>query len=453
MNDTPALAEDGLPPTRRRWAILTTSLAILLAVIDASVANVALPTIAADLHTQAADSIWVVNSYQIATVVALLPLASLGEIVGYGRVYRAGLVTFTLASLLCAVSHTLPQLAAARAVQGLGAAGMVGINGALLRFIYPQARLGRGIALVGMTVAAGAAAGPTLAGAILAVAPWPALFLVNIPLGLFCLALAWRTLPHTYPTGRPFDWRSALLNLATFGLGIAGIDTAARGDLRLGLPAVAAALAAGTALVRRQLGRQSPLLPIDLLRIGAFRSAILTSVASFLAQSSALVAIPFLLERGLGRSPVETGLLMTPWPVAGILVAPVVGRLADRASVRLLSTAGLAVNATGLALMALLPAHPAEITIAWRMAVAGVGFTLFQAPNNRAIIRAAPRERAGGASGMLSMARLIGQTFGALLASLAFVRFAAAGPHAAIAAAAVLSMAAACISVARTEVP
>ena len=443
-------AEDGLPSGQRRWAVLTISISVLLAVIDASIANVALPTIARDLRTDSSSAVWVVNAYQLATVVALLPLASLGEIIGYGRVYRAGLSIFIVASVFCAVSHTLTELAVARAIQGVGAAGIVGINGALIRFIYPAARLGRGAALIGMMVAAGAASGPTLAGVILSVATWPALFLFNIPVGLFALALAWRSLPHTFPTGRPFDGASALLNAATFGLLITGIDALARFHIGPGVLATAAGLVAGTVLVRRQLGRLSPLLPIDLLAIAPFRLAILTSVASFVAQACALVAIPFLLQRQLGRSPVETGLLMTPWPLASFVAAPLVGRLADRYPVWLLSTLGLLVNATGLALMSRLPAAPTDMDIGWRMAVAGLGFVAFQAPNNRMIIRSAPRDRAGGASGMLSMARVVGQTTGALAVAIAFARLGGAGPHVAITSAACVAVAAAGISLLRS---
>ncbi len=442
-----------MPPGRRGWAILTTSLSILLAVVDASIANVALPSIAKDLHAAPSAAIWIVNAYQLATVVALLPLASLGEIVGFRQVYQAGLAIFTVASLLCAVSHTLPELAVARAIQGVGAAGMVGINGALVRFIYPAAKLGRGTALIGMMVAAGAASGPAIAGGILSVAPWPALFLINIPLGLLALALAWRCLPHTAPSGRPFDVASAVLNAASFGLGIGGIDALARGRFLAGGAALAAGLAALHGLVRRQLGRPAPLLPVDLLRIVPFRMAVITSIASFVAQSAALVSIPFLLQGHLGRSAVHTGLLMTPWPLASFLSAPMVGRLSDRMPVWALSTAGLLVNAAGLAAMGDLPVSPSNADIAWRMAVAGFGFTLFQAPNNRTMIRAAPRDRAGGASGMLSMSRLVGQTSGALAAAIAFAHLGSAGPHVAIAAASAVAFAAALISLLRTGLP
>ncbi len=446
-------AEEGLAPGRRGWALVTISLGILLAVIDASVANVALPTIAQALRTHPSSSIWVVNAYQLATVVALLPAASLGEIIGFRRVYLAGLITFTIASLLCAVAGTLPELAAARAIQGLGAAGMVGITGALIRFVYPAGQLGRGSALIGMMVAAGAASGPTLAGLVLSVASWPALFLINIPPGILALWLARRTLPVTASSGRPFDVASAGLNAASFGLGIGGIDALARGEVAPGGAALAAGVVAGFWLVRRQLGRPAPLLPIDLLGMVPFRMAIITAIASFVAQSAALVSIPFLLEAHLGRSPVQTGLLMTPWPLASFLSAPLVGRLADRLPVWALSTAGLVVNAIGLAGISDLPAAATDLDIVWRMAVAGLGFTLFQAPNNRTIIRAAPRDRAGGASGMLSMARLIGQTSGALAAAIAFAHLGPAGPHVAIAAASAVAFAAALISLLRTGLP
>ena len=142
---------------------------------------------------------------------------------------------------------------------------------------------------------------------------------------------------------------------------------------------------------------------------------------------------------------------MTPWPLASFLAAPIVGRLADRYPMWVLSTVGLVVHAGGLALMSWLPAGPGNLAISWRMAVAGLGFTLFQAPNNRTIIRSAPRERAGGASGMLSMARLVGQTAGAL--AVAFADLGGAGPHVAITLAAAVALGGAGMSLLRADTP
>src|SRR6195256_899327 len=157
------LYPDGLPVPRRYWAIATIVLAISMSVLDSSIANVALPSIARDFHASNAASIWVINAYQIAILAALLPLASLGEIVGYRRISQAGLLVFTLASLACAFATSLPALSAARIVQGLGAAGIMSVNAALVRFTYPQRLLGRAIGINGLAVAVSAAIGPTIA--------------------------------------------------------------------------------------------------------------------------------------------------------------------------------------------------------------------------------------------------------------------------------------------------
>ena len=217
---------DGLPQPQRNWAILTIALGLVMAVMDGAIANVALPTIARDLDASPAFSIWIVNGYQLAITISLLPLASLGEITGYRRVYLAGLLLFTLASLFCALSHTLPLLTIARIVQGFGAAGIMSVNMALVRYIYPRDLLGRGIGINAMVVAVSAAVGPTVAAAILAVGTWPYLFAVNIPLGIVALAVGWRCLPHILPAIHAFDWQSAALSAVTFGLGIVAIDSA-----------------------------------------------------------------------------------------------------------------------------------------------------------------------------------------------------------------------------------
>ena len=148
-----ALQSDGLATPQRYWAIATIGLAVVMAVMDSAIANVALPTIGVDLHTDPALSIWIVNGYQLAVTISLLPLAALGDIIGYRRVYLAGLVLFTIASLLCSLSHSLTMLAVARVIQGFGGAGIMSVNSALIRFIYPGRMLGRGIAINTVIVA------------------------------------------------------------------------------------------------------------------------------------------------------------------------------------------------------------------------------------------------------------------------------------------------------------
>ena len=416
---------DGLPLPQRYWSIVTIALGLVMAVIDSAIANVALPTIARDLDASPAFSIWIVNGYQLAITISLLPLASLGEIIGYRRVYLAGLLLFTIASAFCASSHTLMLLTVARIVQGFGAAGIMSVNAALVRFTYPRDLLGRGIGINAMVVAISAAAGPTVAAGILAVASWPYLFAVNVPIGIAALALGWRCLPHTTPAGHAFDWQSAGLSAVTFGIGIAAIDSVGHGEpLLICLLQFAIALAAGGLLVYRETHmRKPPLLPVDLLRIPIFALSIATSIASFCGQMLAFVSLPFYLESRFGYSAVHMGLLITPWPITVGIVAPIAGRLVERFPAGLLGGIGLLLFALGLASLALLPGNPAPFDIIWRMALAGAGFGLFQTPNNRTMIAAAPRERSGGASGMLGTARLLGQTTGAALVALFLARY------------------------------
>ncbi len=230
MSDTSIERADGLTAPQLYWAVLATALGLIMAVLDSAIANIALPTIARDLQVTDAASIWVVNSYQLALTMALLPLAAMGEIIGYRRVHIFGLILFVAASLLCALSGSLTVLTVARALQGFGAAGMLSVNLALVRFIFPRHKLGRGVGLNVMIGSTASAVGPTVASAILSVAHWPWLFAVNVPIGLVALVLSLRALPHTDRSGGRFDAISAMLSAATFGLLISGFDGLAHGQ-------------------------------------------------------------------------------------------------------------------------------------------------------------------------------------------------------------------------------
>src|SRR4029077_5443144 len=218
---------DGLPPELRRWAVAAIFTALTMASLDTAIANIALPAIAADLHVSPAEVVWVVNAYQIAVVATLLPLGALGEIVGHQRIYLGGLVLFTLASLGCAVAWSLPSLLVARALQGLGASGIMSVNIALVRFIYPSRMLGRGFGHNALVVATAFTLGPTIASAILALASWPWLFAVNIHFGLISLAIGLKPMTDTPRAVRAFDFPGAGLAAICLGLFILGIGSAA----------------------------------------------------------------------------------------------------------------------------------------------------------------------------------------------------------------------------------
>jgi DHA2 family multidrug resistance protein-like MFS transporter len=238
------------------------------------------------------------------------------------------------------------------------------------------------------------------------------------------LALGLRFLPHAPRASHAFDWQSAALSAAAFGSGIAAIDSLGHGETLLTCIAeFCIAVIAGVWLVYRQTHLASPLLPVDLLRIPVFALSIATSICSFCAQMLAGVAIPFYLQSRYGYSAVEMGLLITPWPITVAIAAPLAGRLVERYPAGLLGGVGLVLLAAGLGSLAALPANPSHVDVAWRMALSGLGFGLFQTPNNRTMIAAAPRERSGGASGMLGTARLLGQTTGAALVALFLGRY------------------------------
>jgi DHA2 family multidrug resistance protein-like MFS transporter len=445
---------DGLAPPQLYWAVLAIALGLIMAVLDSAIANIALPTIARDLHVTDAASIWVVNAYQLALTMSLLPLASLGERAGYRRVHIGGLIVFVGASLLCALSGNLTLLTFARVLQGLGASGMMSVNVALVRFVFPRAKLGSGIGMNAMVGSVATAVGPTVASAILSVAHWPWLFAVNVPIGLFALLVAWRALPQTARSTARFDVASAALSAATFGLLISGVDGLAHGQ---GAALVAAELigtvVAGAVLVNRQGKAAAPLLPVDLLRVPLFALSAASALCCFAAQGLAYVAMPFLLQNTLGLSQVTTGLLLTPWPLMVALISPAAGRLSDIYPPAILGGIGLVAMAAGLALMATLPAHASDLAIVWRTALCGLGFGFFNSPNNRAMIASAPPQRSGGASGMVATARLLGQTMGAALVALCFEVTPAHGVATALLLGAGFAGAAALASFLRTTVP
>lgn len=406
---------DGLYGAVRTKAMLAICLAVLLAQIDYAIANIALPDIAADLRSSQSDAVWVVNAYQLASLSSLLPLAAAGAWIGYARMCVIGVTLFVLASVACALAPSLPFLTIARAFQGIGAASMLSVVSALIRFIYPESELGKGMALNTLIVGLGMALGPTVAGLILAVADWPWLFWINLPVGALTLFLALTSLPGTPRHGEMPDPTGAFLCIgALVLLGLGGNSVAHADGLTLAMGGIVLGILSLTLLIRKESGSSQPIMPIDLLRGKEFFTAFIVGVIGYVGSNLFMISMPFTLHDGYGWSATATGLLMTPWAFGLIASASVTRHLADRFSAGVLSSIGLLLAMTGFLALYELPATPSAADVLWRIGLAGFGFGVFQVPNNRAMLLSAPFGREGGASGMIQVSRQSGQTLGGI---------------------------------------
>ena len=413
---------DGLPIHCRTWAMIALACAISMSILDSYIVNIVLPNLARDFKVTPSTITWIVNGYQLAIVASILSFSSLAEIIGYRKVFLIGTAMFCITSLLCALSDSFTTLFMARILQGFSASAIMSVSTALIKKVFPVAQIGRGMGINAMIISISAASGPSIASGILAISSWHWLFVINIPLAIAAFLIGLKFLPKTdADKNRKFDYISAIANAITFGLLFYTLDGFAHhGSIIRLLIQLVVVLAIGYYFIHRQLHQETPLLPIDLLRIPIFRLSIFASSSSFIAQMLAMISLPFFLQNTMKCSEVMTGLLLTPWPATALITAPLAGYLIEKVKPALISSIGMIIFCVGLLLLGFLNVHSSHLDVAWRVALCGMGFALFQTPNNSTIMGSAPSKRSGGASGMLSLGRLIGQTFGTTFAALLF---------------------------------
>ncbi len=409
-----AEAESGLPLPRRWFAIMAISFGTALFVVDGAIPTVALPTIARELGVSSSLVTNVVTVYQLVLVMLLLPLASLGDRIGHRTQYQWGQVIFMVSSALCLFVDSFVVLLLLRTLQAIGAGMALCVSSAMLRQIYPMKNLGTAMGLNSVIVASSAALAPTLGGYIVEHLPWQFVFVAAAPFAVVSLLLG-RALPDPQPREEKTDWLAGGWSALTMLLLIGAMQIGTHGGLLLGLALGALGIVLLVGLVRRERTRINPVLPVDLMAKPVLGLSALAAMTAFIATATLMLSLPFRLEDGLGYPPGEVGLMLLPFPLTMLFVAPLAGYLSDRISPTKLGVPGLGLAIVGLLLMATMPAESGPAAIAWRLSLTAAGFGLFYAPNTRLLIGSAPRERAAAAGGMLSTSRLLGQAMAAVV--------------------------------------
>lgn len=408
---------------RAYWlAVATVCVGAFMNQLDASIVTVALPTLQRQYDASIGAVTWVSLSYLLVLVGLVTAVGHFADMAGRKLLYLYGFVIFVLASALCGFAPSLLALCGFRAVQGVGAAMIQANSVAIIVLAVPSTKLGRAIGIQGAAQAMGLALGPTLGGLLIALGGWRLIFFVNVPVGLAAAALGWFLIPRSRDlTPRTsFDWAGLSLFFPAVVAFMAALSFGNvlgwRSSAILGLLFGTAVL--GVGFVWRERRAASPMVDLSLLRRLSFSAGIASGLLSYVVLFGVLFLIPFYLERVLRFGPGTAGLTLAAMPVALGLTAPFAGQLAQRLGARPLTVGGMLLAA--IALASLVAFHTATWQIVVVLLVVGVGMGLFTPPNNAAIMGAAPRSRAGMASGMLNMTRGLGTSIGLAATGLVF---------------------------------
>ncbi|MEA2705948.1 MAG: hypothetical protein QOH22_736 [Gemmatimonadaceae bacterium] len=410
---------------------------IFMTTLDASIVNIGLPSIARAFDTPLTGTLeWIVIGYLVVIGALLLTFGRLSDMIGRSPIWITGLIVFTVGSAVCGAAPSLGLLIAARALQGVGGALILSTSVAILSNAVPETQRGHALGWGALSIALGASAGPTIGGVLTTLGTWRWVFYVNVPIGLIAiLATLWLIPPTLRRSEQQFDLVGALLLAAALAALTLGLSfgqewgwTSARvlGTLALGAVSLAAAV-----LVEAR--SPNPIIDLGLFRNRVFASAVASLLCSMLALFAIGFLLPFYFEGLRGFPPERTGLLLTPFPLAMALVAPGAGALSDRIGSRLLAPLALAITTTALLLLTRLDATSPMSEIWWRLALAGVGLGLFQSPNTRSLMSAAPDSQQGMASGIFATARITGQALSVAVAGAVFATLGGAAAGSALA--------------------
>ena len=401
--------------TNKWLAMMGIGMGVFMATLDASIVNISLPTLVKAFNTNLATIEWVILSYVLVLTSLMLGAARLGDMFDKKKLYMGGMTLFVIGSLLCGLSPSVGWLIGLRALQGLGATFMQALGGAMITEIFPSRERGRALGIIGSIVSVGIAIGPPLGGLLIGLFGWQSIFLVNIPVGILTWLIVLRFVP-TSKVGRPgqrFDTAGAFVlfsSLSAYALGMTLGQNEGFGSARvLGLIGLAVAGLALFIFVERR--QKQPMLDLSMFRNLLISTNLLMAMLVFIVLSAAFI-LPFFLQNVMGYSTQIVGFIMMANPITMGLVAPIAGSLSDRFGSRIISLVGLVVIVFGCLAMGTLHEGLGPVGIILRLAPLGLGFGLFQSPNNSAIMGASPRERLGVASGLTSLSRTLGNTTG-----------------------------------------
>lgn len=401
----------------RWWALVGVGFGVLMATLDSSIVNIALPTLTEAFKTSFATVQWVVLSYSLVMTALTLAVARLGDMLGKKRVYAAGLLIFTVASVLCGLAPTVELLIAARVLQGVGGVATSALGVAIVTQVFPANERGKAIGVIGSVVSVGIALGPSVGGVLIELAQWRAIFLVNLPIGLLAMYIVQRYVPALEP-GQASQGRFDYLGVGSMAGALTAYaasltlaqEQGLAGGLPLGLMVVALALSAVFVVTERTVA--SPAVDLSMFRDKLFSLNIVMGLMVFVMLASNILLLPFFLEQVQGYGTMKAGLLLAVVPLMMGVVAPLSGMLADRFGPRVISVIGLVSMTLGYVLATRLEAGMSDVAYLAHIAPIGVGFGMFQSPNNAAIMGTAPRERLGVVSGLLSLTRTVGSATG-----------------------------------------
>lgn len=422
-----------------KWVVLALSgTAVFMTTLDSSIVIIALPSIAHAFGVPLTGKIgWVLIGYLVVMAALLLPFGRLADMLGRKPLFLAGLAVFTLGSALCGAAPSLDALVAARCFQGLGAAAIFSVNVAMITRSFPAAERGRALGINTILVQLGVSVGPIVGGILTHALSWRWIFYVNLPIGALAILASWHLLTERPRLERQhFDLPGAAflaLGLSALTLGLSFGQEWGWGSFRVMLSMMLATAAlAGAAWVERR--GPFPLLDPALLRNRVFAFGNLSLMLCMLALFAVSFLLPFYLEELQRYDTLQAGLLLTPLPLTLVMVAPVSGALADRVGSRWLAPLGLAIACAGLLLLSGLTHASSIAYLILCLIVTGIGQGLFQSPNARAIMGAAPPEEQGVSTGTMATFRVIGQSLSVAVAGAVFMNFGGAAAGAALAA-------------------